>query len=76
MTTSEFLFCSFRMQTTFLSRIASAGWSKLPLYADRAVIVLNKPPGLVCQTAPTSDVPKADSCANEDDFSLLLDGVF
>jgi 23S rRNA-/tRNA-specific pseudouridylate synthase len=33
-----------------LTKLTSrATWSKVPLYIDRGVIVLNKPPGLVCQ---------------------------
>ncbi|KIM89896.1 hypothetical protein PILCRDRAFT_812677 [Piloderma croceum F 1598] len=51
-------------------------WSKVPLYIDRGVIVLNKPPGLVCQ--PSSTQNEADQDEDEavrDDFTTLLNDV-
>ena len=34
---------------------ASKNWSRLAIYADRGVIVLNKPPHLVCQGSDVQD---------------------
>ncbi|KAF7967110.1 hypothetical protein HWV62_35877 [Athelia sp. TMB] len=52
-----------------VSRVA---WPAVTLYADRGVIVLNKPPGLICQTTLlTHD----DPAAQKDDFGQLLDGL-
>ena len=34
---------------------ASKNWSRLAIYADRGVIVLNKPPYLVCQGSDVQD---------------------
>jgi len=55
--------------------------SKVVLYVDRGVIVLNKPPGLVCQTS-SSRAEVSDNSKTEvvkDDFSVLLNdmkGIF
>lgn len=70
-----------------VSRVA---WPAVTLYADRGVIVLNKPPGLICQTAPSTQVhllqltssiapcswviTQDEPTAQKDDFSKLLDG--
>ena len=62
-----------------------AAWSRAVLYADRGVIVLNKPPGLVCQSSRTevscfllTESIKTDTFQDNneavDDFSALLNG--
>ncbi|KZP27978.1 pseudouridine synthase [Athelia psychrophila] len=63
-----------RLSIRPVSRVA---WPATTLYADRGVIVLNKPPGLICQTSPSSQ--DVDPALPKDDFSQLLDdlkGVF
>jgi len=53
--------------------ISRAAWSKVTLYVDRGVIVLNKPPGLVCQTSQKE--PSEDTIDSGDDFAAVLDDV-
>ena len=36
-------------------KLASKNWSRLAIYADRGIIVLNKPPYLVCQGSDVQD---------------------
>jgi len=65
------------MPVTHRTARAASTWLKNVIYADRGIIVLNKPPGLVCQgsvaEASASDVLAADfGQKNSPNFNGLL----
>ncbi|KAH7919460.1 pseudouridine synthase [Leucogyrophana mollusca] len=65
-------------------RTAVANWARLAIYADRGIIVLNKPPGLICQgsengAGDVNDETATNSmtcCMVRDGFSPCTDVQF
>ncbi|KAH7907655.1 pseudouridine synthase [Hygrophoropsis aurantiaca] len=60
------------MQVYRAARTSTPNWSRFAIYADRGIIVLNKPPGLICQG---SDKAIGDKRHTGDKFNDLLNDL-